>query len=96
MELRHFKEALNCLNECVDLAEDKVADVYFRRSQVRTYNKGSSDLELKLALDDIEKAIALKSEIKIYQEHKEILIKIINRRATKEKEKIQSIITNKM
>jgi tetratricopeptide (TPR) repeat protein len=90
LELRHYKEALECLNECETLAEDKVADVFFRRSQARTYNKISNDEDLELARKDILKAKDLKSDIKIYSEHLEILDSIIEKRKQSEIEKISS------
>lgn len=76
MELRHYSEAIECLNECLTIAGDKVPDLYFRRSQARTYNKYSNESELKLAKEDIDKAISLKKE-QIYIEHKDKLIKIM-------------------
>jgi len=90
MELRHYKDALDCLNECEVEAGDKVADVFFRRSQVRTYNKLSSDEDFKLALFDIKKAISLKPEIKIYNKHLEILNKIIEKNEKTELERTKS------
>jgi tetratricopeptide (TPR) repeat protein len=76
MELRHYSEAIDCLNECIAVAGDKVPDLFFRRSQARTFNKNSSDKELQIAKEDIEKAISLKKEA-IYVEHQEKLKKII-------------------
>jgi len=90
MELRHYKEALECLDECETLAENKVADVFFRRSQIRTYNKLASDNDLQLALSDIKKAIELKNDVKIYLEHLDILNKIIDKKKSTRKEKVKS------
>lgn len=89
MELRHYSEAIQCLDECISIAGDKVPDLYFRRSQARSYNKGSSDEQLNLAKNDIEKAITLKKET-IYMEHKERLCKIIEERMKTELDKIES------
>ncbi len=80
MELRHYSDALDCLNECAEVAEDKLPDVYLRRSQARTYNKRSTDEELDKAMKDIDKAIGLKPEEEIYKEHKEILKNIMEKR----------------
>jgi hypothetical protein len=93
MELRHYNDAIQCLDECLPICGDKVPDVYFRRSQARTYNKNSTDEELALAEKDIEKAISLKTE-KIYQEHKDILKKIVEERKTQRKEKIVKLISS--
>lgn len=71
MELHHYTEALECLNECLEYYSDS-PDVYFRRSQARIYNKFSMEESNLLALIDIKKAIKLKSiEDKMYQEHLE-------------------------
>lgn len=89
MELRHYSDAIDCFDECLVYAEDKVPDVFFRRSQARTYNKNSSDEDLNLAREDIERAIGLKDE-KIYHEHKEKLVAILNERERIEYEKTES------
>ena len=94
LELNHYKDAIDCLNECVTLAEDKVADVYFRRSQARTYNKLSSNSDLKLAMEDILKAKELKPEVKIYSEHHDILNKIIETKKKTEIDRIKSKFNN--
>jgi len=94
MELRHYSEVIQCLNECLTIAGDKVPDIYFRRSQARTYNRGSSDEELTLAKEDIEKAISLKKET-IYVEHQERLLKIIEERKKNDFDRIESNITMK-
>ena len=92
MEMRQYHCALECLDECAEIAEDKVPDVYFRRSQARTYNRYSTYDELNLALDDIEKAIKLKSEEKIYKEHKEILLNIIKEKSEEKLKNIRKLI----
>jgi len=89
IELRNYKDAIDCLDECALLAEDKVADVYFRRSQARTYNRFSSFEDLELAKKDIIKAIDLKNE-DIYLEHYKRLMEIDNRNHNVEKRKIIS------
>jgi hypothetical protein len=76
MELRHYREAINCLDECQLLAGDKLSDIYFRRSQARTFNKTSSQDDYDLAGSDIDKAISLAKDVKIYQEHREKLNEI--------------------
>lgn len=93
MELRQYSCALECLDECAEVAEDKVADVYFRRSQCRTYNKNSTDADLELARNDIEKAIKIKDTENIYKEHKEILEKIIKERNDKRVDNVKRLIT---
>jgi hypothetical protein len=79
MELRHYSDSIDCLDECIQIAEEKVPDLFFRRSQARTFNKTSNQIELELAMQDIEKAISLKDEA-IYKEHKETLQKILKER----------------
>jgi tetratricopeptide (TPR) repeat protein len=98
IELRHYSSAIDCLNECVSYCEDhdNYPDVYLRRSQARTYNKYSDDAQLALALADMQKAISLsaKGGNRIYNEHYNILMKLIQTRKTVEKDKIKSKKTN--
>lgn len=79
MELRHYSEAVSCLNEAESLCGSKIPDVLLRRSQARTYNKSSSDEDLLLALADIKKALEVKQD-PIYEEHLGILNQIIANR----------------
>ena len=90
IELRLFSNAIECLEECVILAENNLPDVYLRYAQARIYNKKSSDKELLLAEKDINKAIHLalihnkdkknKIDIKIYYKTKDKLNKIMKNR----------------
>jgi tetratricopeptide (TPR) repeat protein len=94
MELRHFTEAIECMDEAIPMAEDKVPDLYFRRSQARTYNKFSTEEELQLAMEDIDKAIELKPDENIYKEHKMKLENIKKEKLVKELEKTKSKFYN--
>ena len=91
MELRHYSDALDCLNEALEIAEDKVPDLYFRRSQVRTYNAYSEEEEYEKAMADIEKAISLKNDV-LYTEHKSILEELISKKFIDEVEMTKSNI----
>jgi len=62
MELRHYSEAIECINESLEIAGDKVPDLYFRRAQAVFYNKFATNEDLKRSLEDINKAISLKKE----------------------------------
>ena len=57
MELRQYTNAIECLDECEELAGNLVPDVFFRRAQARMFNKNSTDEDLLKAKSDIEKAI---------------------------------------
>jgi len=92
MELRHFSEAIECLDECIEIAGDKVPDIYFRRSQARSLNKAASDEQLNKAKDDIEKAILLKKEA-IYLEHHEKVKKMIEDRKANFLGKMEGLIS---
>ena len=59
MELRLYSSAIECLDECVNIAGNYFPDIYLRRAQARIYNKKISDEELKKAEKDINKAINL-------------------------------------
>jgi len=90
MELRHFSEAIDCFDEALEVAGDRVPDLYFRRSQARTYNKYSKADDLEIARADIEKAIALKKDEVIFTEHLDILNKIVEKDFEQKFEKIES------
>jgi len=90
MELRHFSDALDCLDEALLIAKDRVPDLFFRRSQARCFNKFSDDEEFILAKNDIEKAILLKKDEIIYKEHLNILNKLIGKRFNEECEIAES------
>lgn len=92
MELRHYTEALDCFDEALEIAGDRVPDIYFRRSQARTYNKFSKEQEYEMAKEDIEKAIKLKDDEIIFKEHLEILNKILEKNIDEKLEKTQSRI----
>ena len=59
MELRIYSYAVECLDECVNIAGNYLPDVYLRRAQARICNKKISDEEIKLAEKDIDKSIDL-------------------------------------
>ena len=59
IELRLYSRAIECLDECVGIADNYFPDVYLRRTQARIFNKKISDQELKNAEKDINKAINL-------------------------------------
>jgi len=77
MELRHYSDAIDCFDEALEIAKDRIPDLYFRRSQARTYNKYSKEDDYEIAKKDIEKAIELKKDEIIFKEHLDILEKII-------------------
>jgi tetratricopeptide (TPR) repeat protein len=91
MELRHFTEAIDCFDEALEVAGDRVPDLFFRRSQARTYNKYSKDDDYELAMKDIEKAISLKPDDIIFKEHLDILKKIVEKNLEEKYLKIESI-----
>jgi tetratricopeptide (TPR) repeat protein len=91
MELRHYTEAIDTLDEALSIAEDKVPDLFFRRSQARACNKFSDNEELEKAMQDIDKAISLKDD-PLYHEHKQFLNKIKEERAKKGIQRTERIL----
>ena len=59
IQLRLYSSAIECLDECINIAGNYFPDVYLRRAQARINNKKISDQELKIAEKDINKAINL-------------------------------------
>lgn len=109
IERRHYSEAIRCLNEAESYSKDKLPDVFFRRSQARTYNKYSTINDLQLALEDLEKAfisleeynlrnkdnyLSKNNNLQIYKEHKEILLKMIEKKKTLHKDKIECLLNH--
>ena len=64
MELRHYKCALNCLNEILAIDENNTSAL-LRRSQCFLYNKKSNFYDYNLALKDINHAFKIFEESKI-------------------------------
>lgn len=96
MELRHYSEAISCINEALEYAGDKVPDLYFRRAQIISCNKYSSQQDFDNALNDINKAIQLKDEKKLKEPiYHEFLEKLQNQIEDKKKEQVGNIISKK-
>ena len=72
LKLHFYTEALKCLDYAIEIAPI-AADAYFRRSQVRMYNRLSSIAELRLAMEDANKALERRPKDKIYHKHKQLL-----------------------
>jgi tetratricopeptide (TPR) repeat protein len=89
MELRHYSEAIECINESLEYAGDKVPDLYFRRAQAYYHNKFSGETEIKKAFEDVNKAISLKKET-IYQELLEKLTALVEQRKKHEIDTVTS------
>ena len=72
LRIHNHSEALRCLEYGLELAPI-AADCYFRRSQVRLYNKKSTVKDLRLAMDDANKALERRPKDKIYHKHKALV-----------------------
>jgi len=66
MKLFYFDEAIKCFSYAIELAPI-AADAYLRRSQAIMYNKESTIDELKMAVEDVNKAIDKRPKDKFYQ-----------------------------
>lgn len=90
MELRHYSNAIHCLNECINY-DDSMPDSFFRRAQARIYDRSSDEESLKIALEDLKKAITITPQ-KIFLEHYDILQNIIISKKRAEIEKLKGTI----
>ena len=90
IELRHFQEAIDCLDECISYCGDKVPNAYFRRCQARVCNKRCDDQELLLALADIHKAKSLQKD-DIYENLYDKLLWVFEEKRRIEVEKLECI-----
>ena len=91
MELRQYTEVIDTLDEAISIAEDKVPDLFFRRSQARACNKFSDNEELEKAMQDIDKAISLKDD-PLYHEQKQFLNKVKEDRIKKAAQRTDRIL----
>ena len=94
MHQRHYSEAIVCLNEAINYSNDKVPELYLRRSQTRTYNKFSTIEHLNQALKDINKAIELDENEPRFLIHLKILNDLIEEKSSKEIERTEKLIHN--
>jgi len=76
LKLSHYSAAIVAIEEGLKLTTSS-SQLYFRRSQARAYNKGSTLEDLNKAKEDIEKAIEVKHYEKLFQQEPGIL-KIMN------------------
>ena len=90
IKLRHFKDAIECLDECISLSGEKLSDPYFRRCQARMCNKFSDEEQLMIALADIQKAKSLSNDM-IYEDTYRKLMILIEQRQLNEMEKLNCI-----
>jgi hypothetical protein len=74
---------MKCLDYALELAP-VAADGYFRRSQCRMYNQLSTIAELRLAVDDANKAIERRPKDKLYQRHRAALEQTVKNKIAKE------------
>jgi tetratricopeptide (TPR) repeat protein len=82
MKMFYFDEAYKCFSYAIELAPI-ASDAYLRRSQAIMYNKESTIDELKLAVEDVNKAIEKRPKDKFYQQHKTELNAVIQATLTK-------------
>lgn len=62
IHLRHYSDAIKCMDEAMQYATASKPDILFRKSQAVMYNKFSSVKELENALADMKEAQRLKKE----------------------------------
>lgn len=96
LQMRHYKNAVECLNECLEIDENNTIAL-FRRSQALMYNKNSKFSHLEKSREDIEKAINLLIESNaevpdIYKDQEQAVKKLIEQKKKEEKEQIQEFI----
>jgi tetratricopeptide (TPR) repeat protein len=91
LKLHYYAEAQKCLDYAIEIAPI-AADAYFRRSQCRTYNRLSTIAELRLAVDDANKAIERRPKDKMYQKHKEHLEHTIQNQIMKQIDFINKLV----
>ena len=83
--MRHYKNTVDCLDECLEIDENNVIAL-FRRSQAWMYNKNSKYGDLEKSLQDIEKVLS------IYKEQEESIKELIEQKRREEMEQIREFI----
>ena len=58
LQMRHYKNTVDCLDECLEIEQNNVIAL-FRRSQAWMYNKNSKYGDLEKSLQDIEKVLSI-------------------------------------
>ncbi len=96
LQMRHYKNAVDCLDECLEIDENNV-NALFRRSQARMYNKNSKFGDLEKSLKDIEKLLNIYKESnaalpQIYKEQEESIKELIEQKRKEEMEQIREFI----
>lgn len=91
LKLHYYGEAMKCLDYAIELAPI-AADAWFRRSQTRMNNRLASIAELRLAVDDANKAVERRPKDKIYHKHKEHLEHTIKNQIMKEVDFINKLV----
>ena len=94
MHLRNFNEAIKCLNEAILYSDDKVAELYFRRSQARFYNRYSNYEKLNMAVHDACKAIEIDGEEERFKQHLQLLTCYAEEKKLNEKDRMFTLINN--
>ena len=85
LQMRHYKNTVDCLDECLEIDENNVIAL-FRRSQAWMYNKNSKYGDLEKSLQDIEKVLS------IYKEQEESIKELIEQKRREEMEQIREFI----
>ena len=96
LQMRHYKNTVDCLDECLEIDENNVIAL-FRRSQAWMYNKNSKYGDLEKSLQDIEKVLSIYKESgaalpHLYKEQEESIKELIEQKRREEMEQIREFI----
>eukprot|EP01017_Pseudomicrothorax_dubius_P029889 TRINITY_DN3671_c0_g1_i1.p1 TRINITY_DN3671_c0_g1~~TRINITY_DN3671_c0_g1_i1.p1 ORF type:complete len:559 (+),score=120.23 TRINITY_DN3671_c0_g1_i1:998-2674(+) len=95
MKLSHYKEAVAAANDGIALT-NLSSQLYFRRAQALAYNKESTLEELKKAQQDIQKAIKVRPQEKIWNSDPKILMMMNIKNAEQEYLSLADFIEKRM
>ena len=90
IHLRAYSEAVKCIDEAFEYADDSLPDLYYRRAQARMYNKFSSIEDLRKAEKDLKAAKQRKKGEQTIEDEYKKLIDMIKQKEEKEITRIKS------
>ena len=92
MQLSHYEEAIKCCDAALIISSES-PEIFYRKSQAILYNSASTVQDLKLALENAEAAIKIRSSETRYQDHLKAVRNRIDEKKEMEKKIVDSVVS---